>query len=364
MGNWQAYKYCAGVFQPFVILDGADERSGSSRRPHWQIPSIRSTFAHHSARQPFSSHFRDHTTSQYLPWDMLQPLVMPFILSEGDYGSENLYWKDIAMNDNGNPKMPIHLPPLQTKLTSNGAILAPNLTPISQEFSNGTPPPPSIFPSQMRSASPISIAPPKVLDRSLRIPNHPHRRSSPARFSHPPFTPTSPSTTDGPIRSKQPPPLHHRHTLEVPLHSAPRLSREQHYRGSEESNFASPANGRLSPATPKSRHASISLGRRISRSLHSDLHLEDTIPQDEEASGLAETIRQKRASRRRRKDEEDDDRVVVGTKVDQTHVNWVTAYNMLTGIRFTVSITNAKVPPSHGLSPAHFTANNKFSFDV
>lgn len=87
------------------------------------------------------------------------------------------------------------------------------------------------------------------------------------------------------------------------------------------------------------------------------------MPQDEDATRWAETIRQKRASRRRRKEEEDDDRVVVGTKVDQHHVNWVTAYNMLTGIRFTVSRTNAKVPPKE-LNEAHFEAKNKFSFDV
>jgi len=68
-------------------------------------------------------------------------------------------------------------------------------------------------------------------------------------------------------------------------------------------------------------------------------------------------------SRRRRKEEEEDDRVLVGTKVDQNHVNWVTAYNMLTGIRFTVSRTNAKRPPDE-LDPSHFDAKHKFSFDV
>ena len=76
-----------------------------------------------------------------------------------------------------------------------------------------------------------------------------------------------------------------------------------------------------------------------------------------------ETIRQKRASRRQRKEEdEDDDRVVVGTKVDMNHVNWVTAYNMLTGIRFTVSRTNAKI--DRDLTDADFDAKHKFSFDM
>ncbi|TVY83802.1 Phosphatidylinositol 4-phosphate 5-kinase its3 [Lachnellula suecica] len=83
---------------------------------------------------------------------------------------------------------------------------------------------------------------------------------------------------------------------------------------------------------------------------------------DEDAMRWAEAVRQKRASKRRRKDEEDDDRVVVGTKVDQNHVNWVTAYNMLTGIRFTVSRTNAKL--DRALTDADFEAKHKFSFDI
>jgi 1-phosphatidylinositol-4-phosphate 5-kinase len=88
----------------------------------------------------------------------------------------------------------------------------------------------------------------------------------------------------------------------------------------------------------------------------------EEIPLDEDAVRWAEAIRQKRASKRRRKDEEDDDRVVVGTKVDQNHVNWVTAYNMLTGIRFTVSRTNAKL--NRPLTDADFGAKHKFSFDM
>lgn len=105
----------------------------------------------------------------------------------------------------------------------------------------------------------------------------------------------------------------------------------------------------------------MTLGRRTTRSIHSDMHL-DEIPQDDDALRWSEAIRQKRASKRRRKEEEDDDRVVVGTKVDQNHVNWVTAYNMLTGIRFTVSRTNAKL--DRPLTDADFHAKHKFSFDM
>jgi len=88
----------------------------------------------------------------------------------------------------------------------------------------------------------------------------------------------------------------------------------------------------------------------------------EEIPVDEDAMRWAEAVRQKRASKRKRKDEEDDERVVVGTKVDQNHANWVTAYNMLTGIRFTVSRTNAKL--DRPLTDADFDARHKFSFDM
>lgn len=88
----------------------------------------------------------------------------------------------------------------------------------------------------------------------------------------------------------------------------------------------------------------------------------EEIPQDGEAARWTETIRQKRASRRKKKEEEEDDRVMVGTKVDMNHVNWVTAYNMLTGIRFTVSRTNAKI--DRELTDQDFDARHKFSFDI
>jgi len=91
------------------------------------------------------------------------------------------------------------------------------------------------------------------------------------------------------------------------------------------------------------------------------MHLDD-IPQDEDAARWTEMVRQKRMSKRKRKEEEDEDRVVMGTKVDQNHVNYVTAYNMLTGIRFTVSRTNAKL--DRDLTDADFEAKHKFSFDV
>ena len=79
---------------------------------------------------------------------------------------------------------------------------------------------------------------------------------------------------------------------------------------------------------------SSSNARRQTRSLNSD-QVVDEVPADEDAARWAETIRQRRLSRRKRV--EDEDTVLVGTRVSEGHTNWVTAYNMLTGIRVAVS---------------------------
>lgn len=139
----------------------------------------------------------------------------------------------------------------------------------------------------------------------------------------------------------------------------PRASKELH--SATSSDITTSATGRVSPVTAHRRRASLTLGRRTTRSINSDLYL-DEVPQDEDAARWTEAIRLKRESKRRRKEEEDEDRVVVGTKVDQNHVNYVTAYNMLTGIRFTVSRTNAKL--DRELTEADFQMQHKFSFDM
>ena len=181
---------------------------------------------------------------------------------------------------------------------------------------------------------------------NLQVPGTQYRVSSPPAFNH-----NIPSPAEPPYR------LQHRHTLEVPSVSQ---ARAQGLRNNPDDVVS--ASGRFSPVnTPTRRRGSMSLARRATRSVHSDMHLDD-VPQDEDAARWAEHIRQKRASKRKRRDDEDDDRVVVGTKVDQNHVNWVTAYNMLTGIRFTVSRTNAKM--DRDLTDADFDAKHKFSFDM
>lgn len=182
---------------------------------------------------------------------------------------------------------------------------------------------------------------------SLRVPTSAHRVSAPPAFNN-----DGGATTATPSPSQHPYRLQQRHTLEVPKLSSSRP---------RDADDVVTASGRFSPTSASRRRGSMSLVRRTTRSINSDMHL-DEVPQDEDAARWAEHIRQKRASKRKRREDEDEDRVVVGTKVDQNHVNWVTAYNMLTGIRFTVSRTNAKM--DRELTDADFDAKHKFSFDI
>ncbi|KAH8174998.1 phosphatidylinositol-4-phosphate 5-Kinase domain-containing protein [Sarocladium implicatum] len=222
------------------------------------------------------------------------------------------------------------------------------------------------------SASQFSIATPAGLDaRNSRssiplqipaspFPEHtPAHRASPHRLSSPPIYQSVNSSAAGhlqpPVAS---PTLKQRHTLEVPKVSQSRISRD----GAD----AATASGRFSPTTasghtPSHRRASLNLARRATRSMQSDAPRDEIVP-DEDAARYAEAYRQKRASKRKRKEEEDDDRVLVGTKVDESHANWVTAYNMLTGIRVSVSRTNAKL--DRELTDADFEAKQKSTFDI
>ena len=185
-------------------------------------------------------------------------------------------------------------------------------------------------------------------------------QGSKSRFSSPPVLPNTnqaPAASASTSLHPTAPRLHHRHTLEVPRISTSRTSRDFSYPGTASEGSEG---GRFSP-TPRTPRASNTLVRAPTRSIHSDMFL-DEVPPESEIAKWTENVKQKRASRRKRKEEEEDDRVVVGTKVDMNHVNWVTAYNMLTGIRFTVSRTNAKI--NRELTDADFDARHKFSFDM
>lgn len=175
------------------------------------------------------------------------------------------------------------------------------------------------------------------------------------------FPTASPHPATSSTSSLPPPRLQHRHTLQIPRVSTGRSSRDFSLPTSSPSGDGPVENERFSPTNQGFGRISASFGRRPTRSIHSDMY-NDEIPPDEDTARWTETIKQKRASRRQRKEEEEEDRVLVGTKVDINHVNWVTAYNMLTGIRFVVSRINAK--NDRELTDADFDAKHKFSFDV
>ncbi|KAL2876846.1 Phosphatidylinositol-4-phosphate 5-kinase [Colletotrichum sp. CLE4] len=227
---------------------------------------------------------------------------------------------------------------------------------------NGTSSPnyaPPAIPSQGKLANGHTTPVPAAINASLSPdPIANNQPASPQRFSSPPLYQSSGATPNGSTSTGLQPPnggLKHRHTLEVPGTQSNRASKD----GSD-TGFSS---GRFSPTstTQRVRRASLNLVRRDTRSMQSDVPRDEVVP-DEEALRWAEHYRQKRASKRKRKEEEDDDRVLVGTKVDEHHTNWVTAYNMLTGIRVSVSRTNAKL--DRPLTDADFEAKQKSTFDM
>jgi len=59
-------------------------------------------------------------------------------------------------------------------------------------------------------------------------------------------------------------------------------------------------------------------------------------PPEEDLTWWTEEIHKRREIRRRWKEAEDENTVIIGNKVDTNHPNYVTAYNMLTGLRVAV----------------------------
>lgn len=86
------------------------------------------------------------------------------------------------------------------------------------------------------------------------------------------------------------------------------------------------------------RRASTSASHIRGNSRHFAAEGAPDVPADEEAQRWAEEIRKKRESKRRWKEAEDEDRVIIGNKVDANHPDFVTAYNMLTGVRVAVCL--------------------------
>ncbi|QLL31870.1 hypothetical protein HG536_0C00370 [Torulaspora globosa] len=72
------------------------------------------------------------------------------------------------------------------------------------------------------------------------------------------------------------------------------------------------------------------------------------------------SILHKREIRRKKLTHLDDDRVLIGNKVSEGHVNFIIAYNMLTGIRVAVSRCSGIMKP---LTPKDFKCTKKLAFD-
>ena len=64
-------------------------------------------------------------------------------------------------------------------------------------------------------------------------------------------------------------------------------------------------------------------------------------PTEDDVSWWTEEIHKRREIRRRWKEAEDENMVIIGNKVDTNHPNYVTAYNMLTGLRVAVCFGQA-----------------------
>ncbi|GAM43719.1 1-phosphatidylinositol-4-phosphate 5-kinase [Talaromyces pinophilus] len=202
----------------------------------------------------------------------------------------------------------------------------------------------------IRSYTPTALST-SLPDDANHLPPEPDRLAPPSKRSqHRYSSPPAPLNYDSPSSPSSPSPYSHRHTLQVPR-STSRRSRELSLDEIRTYNAGRPEHH---------RRASLNLVRRATRTSAHDVPADEALT-DDDAARWAEAIKQKRA-RKKRREEEDDDRVIVGTKVDQNHQNWVTAYNMLTGIRFVVSRINAKM--DRELTPADFNAKHKFSFDI
>jgi len=169
-------------------------------------------------------------------------------------------------------------------------------------------------------SSPLSsttLAPPPQLSRPLRSQTAPSKVTR--TMSHP-IMPHSPIHL--------PPTVPEEHGVSTPVSplyrqtsgSSPVLERDS-------------VNSRYSMRRRASTSASVV--RRNSRPFGPEFQ---DAPLDEEAARWAEEIHKKRESKRRWREAEDEDRVIIGNKVDANHPNYITAYNMVTGLRVAVWI--------------------------
>ncbi|KAK9241250.1 hypothetical protein V1525DRAFT_368275 [Lipomyces kononenkoae] len=102
--------------------------------------------------------------------------------------------------------------------------------------------------------------------------------------------------------------------------------------------------------------------QRTFTAIASDIEHHQLNEPNEEVRRVRDEIIAKRENKKRRKEFLEDDKVLVGTKVGEDHVNYILAYNMLTGIRVAVSRTTAKL--DRQLTDNDFIAKHKLAFDI
>lgn len=210
------------------------------------------------------------------------------------------------------------------------------------------------------SVSSLASAPPRVTSL-VKVPTHPTNT-----------TPASPGTSYGQPRSSsshtlhlhQQPQFRQNSAASATSAAAPRasmssqISRTSSQR-SQRNSVGENALARVSSSLSFVRRRSISA---VANRLSTSSILDDNSASAQDIERLREAIIAQRESKRRRREVIEDERVLVGTQVSEGHVNYVTAYNMLTGIRVSVSRCNAKV--DHELVDADFKARHKLAFDI
>lgn len=198
----------------------------------------------------------------------------------------------------------LYIPPPDQDIQQQTTRLNQSLPPIPLASS----------PTTMASST---LAPPPLIIRPPRSPPTVAPAKPTRTMSHP--TLTHLPTQLPPTVPEEQPETHPASTpFRHPSGSSPILERD-----AANSHFATRRRASTSP----------SVIRRNSRPYNPD-HQDSSL--DEEALRYAEEIRKKRESKRRWKEAEDEDRVIMGNKVDANHPNYITAYNMLTGLRVAV----------------------------
>lgn len=103
------------------------------------------------------------------------------------------------------------------------------------------------------------------------------------------------------------------------------------------------------------------LAQSVGNEVVNDGQLKSSETATKEIQKMKQSLLNKRELKRKRKNFlMDDDRVLIGNKVSEGHVNFIIAYNMLTGIRVAVSRCSGIMKP---LTPMDFKFNKKLAFD-